>query len=242
MRTIYRPSGRAREYAEFALNLYKGCEMGCSYCYAPSATFTTKKEFHKKFIPRHGILYDLGKDAHKFKGKEVLISFASDPYQPLESITKITREAIKILQRNDISVNILTKGALLATRDFDLLRPGIDKFGVTLTFACANQSREYEPHASTPTQRIAALAKAKELGIYTWVSLEPVIDPECSLHLIHLTYKFVDHYKVGKWNYDARAKHINWQNFLSHVTAVLKGYKKDFYIKKELQKYRGIDQ
>lgn len=241
MRTIYRTSGRAQEYAELALNLYKGCEVGCSYCYAPSATFTTKKEFHEKYMPRHGILQYLEKDACKFKGKEVLFSFTSDPYQPLESIVKVTREAIKILQKNDIAVNILTKGALLATRDFDLLRPGIDKFGTTLTLTCANQSREYEPHASTPTQRIAALAKAKSLGLYTWVSLEPVIKPECSLRLIHLTYRFVDHYKVGKWNYDTRAKHINWQNFLLHVTTVLKGYKKDFYIKNELQKYGGME-
>ena len=31
---IYEPSGRAREYGELAVNIYTGCNHGCSYCYA----------------------------------------------------------------------------------------------------------------------------------------------------------------------------------------------------------------
>ncbi len=32
---IYVPKGRAREYSPLALNLYRGCEHRCSYCYCP---------------------------------------------------------------------------------------------------------------------------------------------------------------------------------------------------------------
>ena len=33
---IYQPRGRAREYADYAANLYRGCDGRCGYCYAPS--------------------------------------------------------------------------------------------------------------------------------------------------------------------------------------------------------------
>lgn len=35
IQTIYEPSGKAREYSPLALNLYKGCDHGCNYCYVP---------------------------------------------------------------------------------------------------------------------------------------------------------------------------------------------------------------
>ena len=34
MKVIYEPKGRAKEYAELAVNLYNGCSHGCEYCYA----------------------------------------------------------------------------------------------------------------------------------------------------------------------------------------------------------------
>lgn len=35
---IYETSGRAREYAQLAMNHYRGCDHGCKYCYAPMVT------------------------------------------------------------------------------------------------------------------------------------------------------------------------------------------------------------
>ncbi|HDY89425.1 MAG TPA: radical SAM protein, partial [bacterium] len=228
MQTIYTPKGRALEYSPLALNLHRGCSHACTYCYAPAATFTKPDDFYNNVIPRKGILKALKKTAPQFKGKEVLLCFTSDPYQPIEKELRITREAIKILQDNDIAVNILTKGALLAERDFDLLRPGIDKFGVTLTFTCANQSREYEPFANAPIYRMEVLREAHQRGLYTWVSLEPVIKPECSIRIIHATHTYVDEYKIGKWNHKKEANKINWRQFLSQASSVLNKYGKKY--------------
>lgn len=237
MNTIYQPRGKAREYSDYALNLYTGCGHKCFYCYAPQATFTDREKFYNEVKPRNGILTALRKNAPAMKGVEVLLSFTSDPYQPLEETHMITREAIKILQANDIAVNILTKGTELAMRDFDLLRPGIDKFGTSLTYWYDHQSAMYEPNASFPYKRLFALEVAKDLGLTTWASMEPVLDPDQTIRLIHATHKFVDIYKVGKWNYDARANHIDWKKFLKDVQEVLNSYGKKFYIKDDLRKY-----
>jgi hypothetical protein len=84
---------------------------------------------------------------------------------------------------------------------------------------------------------MAALAAAYACGIPTWVSLEPVIDPEQSLHLIELTHTYVDVYKVGKWNHDPRAAAIDWTAFVTRSVALLKSLGKKYYIKKDLAEY-----
>ena len=237
---IYEPQGRAREYAERALNLYTGCSHGCIYCWAPDVIKKNRETFNKEVEPRINIIAKLEEELRKTKiyPKEVLLSFTSDPYQPLELTLRITRNVISILHNYDIGVHILTKAGTRATRDFDILgqNPN-DAFASTLTFIDESQSLEWEPKAALPEDRIKAIRQAKEKGIRTWVSLEPVIDPEQSLEIIRQTKDFVDKYKVGKLNYHKREKEINWTRFAKEAIALLKKYNKDYYIKKDLLAY-----
>lgn len=45
MSLIYEPTGKAREYAGLALNIYKGCTHGCRYCYAAAASRISREEY-----------------------------------------------------------------------------------------------------------------------------------------------------------------------------------------------------
>jgi len=49
---VYRPKGKAGEYGETALNIYKGCSHGCQYCYVPAVLYQTPAEFHTDPKPR----------------------------------------------------------------------------------------------------------------------------------------------------------------------------------------------
>jgi DNA repair photolyase len=236
---IYEPRGRAGEYAPLAVNLYRGCGHGCIYCYAPEVTFIDRREFIKA-TPRQGIIEKLEKDAPQaaldgHKGN-VLLCFTCDPYQPINDIHGLTRQAIEILHKNGFNVTILTKGGKRAERDFDLLRPG-DEFATTLTFLDKQKSRQWEPGAAIPEERIESLRKAHELGIKTWVSLEPVIEPAESIEIIRQTHTFVDLFKVGLLNYHPRGKEIDWRKFLQECIAILKQYGCQYYIKKDLRRY-----
>lgn len=234
---IYEPRGKALEYAPLAANLYKGCGHGCTYCWVPSATFQKREGFCGNPRPRPGVIEALEKDAERLAGdkRPVLLCFSCDPYQPINDEHQLTRKAIQVFNRHGLAVHILTKRGSMARFDFDLLSKNANNaYAVTLTHASAELSRFWEPSADLPAQRIDSLRIANSRGIQTWVSFEPVLNPQAVFDLIDETYGFVDLYKVGKWNYDARARDINWPKFREDVAAKLKNLGKPYLIKKDL--------
>ncbi|MHC4617224.1 MAG: SPL family radical SAM protein [Planctomycetota bacterium] len=237
MPLIYRPKGRAQEYAWLALSHYTGCGHGCSYCYVPAVT--KNPDFHRSQAPRPGVIEQLKREAPKYAGTDerVLVSFTTDPYQPLDDDLRLTRQVLEILRRNDIPFQVLTKGGLRAARDLDLYGP-CDAFAVTLTLLDSGKSLHFEPNAAAPSERITALQAAKERGIETWVSLEPVIDPQVSLHIIELTHEIVDHFKIGKMNHASEdLPYQVWRNFGTRAARLCQRLQKSFYIKQDLAKY-----
>jgi len=201
VQTIYEPKGKAREYCERAVNLYRGCGHRCTYCYAPSVLHMTREDF-AEVRPRPGILEALAKEAPKHEGREVLLCFTCDPCGPGTDDTTV--EAIRILQKAGCQVNLLTKAGERSLPAIGVLRPGVDKYGATLTLTNRDDSYAWEPGAPLFGERVAAIMEAKVRGVETWASLEPVIDPEQSLTLIRLTSGVVDTLKIGKWNYSTR--------------------------------------
>src|SRR3972149_4909981 len=237
MAIIYAPKGKAREYCELALNLYKGCNHGCAYCYAPVAMRTTAIDF-RKVKPRKDIIARLEKDVATgvYKGKEVFLCFSCDPYPVKDNWD--TRKAIKILHEAGAKVRLLTKSGQRSEADFDLLsaHPELSFYGATLTFTNCSDSLKWEPEAALPSERFAALKKAHDLGIPTWASLEPVIDPVQTLDIIRITYEYVDAYKVGRLNYHKDAAKINWKEFGLAARTLLESFGKQYLIKKDLLK------
>lgn len=236
MRIIYEPRGRAREYAPLSCNLYSGCEHGCEYCYAPAVARKTREEFRSNVAPRKNILELLKQDCIECAPvadsmPHVLLCFMCDPYTPAEENHEVTREAIRMMKSAGLTVEVLTKNGPLARRDFDLLTPK-DAHAATLTFLSEKDSLAWEPNTALPDDRILALEEAKSMGLRTWVSLEPVIDPEQTLEIIRRTYKFVDKFKVGKINHIGIS--VDWAKFGFEVKALLEKLGCDYYLKKDL--------
>ena len=46
MKPIYEPKGKAKEYGDYALNIYTGCPHRCYYCFAPSVLRRDREKFH----------------------------------------------------------------------------------------------------------------------------------------------------------------------------------------------------
>jgi len=246
---IYQPGGRALEYADLAVNLFRGCNHSCVYCYAPSVLRMKKADFHAQVKVRDGILTKLERDAETLKARgekrKILLCFTCDPYPDDHDACEVTREAISILKFYGLNIQILTKGGKAAIPEWGHYTPD-DAFATTLTlWDDDTRWSDWEPRAASPTNRLEAIKHFSDAGIPTWVSLEPVIDPAVSLEIIRITHPWVDLFKVGKLNYTGRlppefrqqVQGIDWAKFASDAVELLESLDKDYLIKDDLKVY-----
>jgi len=244
MRTIYEPTGRALDYSLLGLNLFVGCPGSCYYCYVPKIVRVDPELFHAKAYARQGVLEDLAKQASKFAGdrRRVLLCFTSDPYVPIEADERVTRKAIEILRKHKIPFQILTKNAKLARRDFDLYRSHGDAFAVTMTSVNSHDGETWEPGTDAPYERMHALHDAYHRGIFTWISLEPVVDPELSLEVIKHTHDYCNHYKIGTLNHvECRTTPRQWRHFAKRAVDLCTAYRRTYYLKSDLRRFVDFD-
>jgi DNA repair photolyase len=241
MNVVYEPGGRAREYSELACNLYRGCTHGCRYCYAPACMRTTREKWHAMAEPRPNIIALFEKDAGKLRGdaRRILFCFSSDPYQPLERTERLTRQALEIVAKYRLNSQILTKGCFdLISEDMGVMKKANTQLGITLCFSDDATRKDWEPNASTVSDRLSILKEAHKAGIFTWVSLEPVVDPLQALDVIRKTHKYVNFWKVGKLNHmKAVEQTIDWAKFLYDAEDLLTKLGANYYIKNDLRSF-----
>lgn len=241
---IYASGRQAGEYSPLTVNPYDGCGHRCVYCYVPSARHITREQFDAGAKDRENYPALLRKDAAHYQRARIteqcLISFTSDPYHPFD--TSLTRECLMILRDYGLAWCTLSKGGTRALRDLDLFRPDRDAYAATLTTLDDALSLKFEQDAPLPDDRIAALRAFREAGIFTWVSLEPVLSPEHSLTVITATHEYVDLYKCGRANrMGSLTRNTDWQEYTRRLIELLNRLGKPHYVKHDLQKYLPPD-
>lgn len=230
MKPIYKPSGKAKEYGEYALNIYTGCSHSCTYCFAPKVLRRDKEVFHSNIQPRTDIIKATARqlEVERITGKTIHLCFTCDAY-PTGFENAPTRAIIKLLKNSGNHIQILTKGK--GNRDFDLLNEN-DWYGIT--YSCDdNIAKTEEPNAILPSERLKYLQEAKERGIKTWVSFEPVLDADAVLECIRKHHRLFDKIKIGKLNY--QPSEIDWKEFGCKVETLCKELGVDYYIKESLK-------
>lgn len=229
MNPIYKPKGRAGEYGDYAINIYNSCNHGCTYCYARDMAARFGKPWTGQVKPREGIVEAVERQIARTgtMGQLIHLCFTCDPY-PADVDTSVTREVIKAIKQSGNHVQILTKGGTRATRDFDLL-DGNDWFGVTITGAI-----EGEPNAASLSERMLNVMEAKDAGVNTWVSCEPVLNPLSIYVMIAGNWAdYVDLFKIGKLNH--RPSDIDWGKFGRECERLCIEYGRNYYIKDDLR-------
>lgn len=224
MKPIYEPKGKAKEYGDYAINIYTGCPHRCYYCFAPSVLRRDREEFHSHVEPRPGIVQAVKDQIERehITGKLIHLCFTCDPY-PTGYDSTPTREIIKILKESGNHVQILTKGD--GSCDFDLLDSD-DWYGITL---------DGSEDAEKDMFRLMGLADAITEGIKTWISFEPVLNGPAVLRLIKTSADVgVDKIKIGKLNYFP--SDIDWKEFGNGAEKLCQEIGVNYYIKDSLRK------
>jgi DNA repair photolyase len=168
----------------FSLNPYRGCEHGCSYCYARPTHeylgFSAGLDFETRIVVKGDAPALLRKElsSAKWQPQVLGLSGVTDPYQPVERRLGLTRRCLEVLAEFRNPVAVVTKNRLV-TRDADLLGElaghGAAAAFLSITTLDGDLARVLEPRASQPSGRLAALSELRGAGVPVGVLVAPVI-------------------------------------------------------------------
>ena len=178
-----------------SINPYRGCEHGCIYCFArPTHAYhdlSPGLDFETRLFAKPDaatlLRAELGKPG--YVARPIAFGTNTDPYQPIESDWRITRQCIEVLAETNHPLTITTKSDRV-TRDIDLLGPmaakGLASVAISITSLDPLIARTIEPRAPHPEKRLAAVATLTAAGIPTYVSISPVIPAITDHEIEHL--------------------------------------------------------
>jgi DNA repair photolyase len=167
-----------------SLNAYRGCEHGCSYCYARNTHeylgFSAGLDFESKIMVKENAPELLRRElsSRKWKPQVLAMSGVTDCYQPVERRLQLTRQCLAVLAEFRNPVGIITKNYLV-TRDVDLLGELASHHAAMVHLSInsldSELARKLEPRAASPRLRLAAVEALSKAGIPVGVLVAPVI-------------------------------------------------------------------
>jgi DNA repair photolyase len=168
----------------YSVNVYRGCEHGCAYCYARPTHeylgFNAGIDFESKIMVKHTTpkLLRAAFEKPSWRPEVVVMSGNTDCYQPAERRFGITRKMLEVFLEYRNPVGIITKNALIL-RDLDILSEMAKLKIVSIFFSITSLDRELarklEPRTPTPERRLQAMRLLSEAGLRTGVMIGPVI-------------------------------------------------------------------
>ncbi len=167
-----------------SLNPYRGCELGCAYCFARPTHeylgFSAGLDFESRILVKEKApeLLRRALAAPRWRPQVVSLGAVTDAYQPVEARLGLTRRCLEVFREFRNPVVIVTKSGLVA-RDADLLcelaRFDAAAVYVSITTLDERLRRALEPRAASPTRRLATVEALAKAGVPVGVMVAPVI-------------------------------------------------------------------
>ena len=239
------------EYAKYACNFYKGCSNGCTYCYLKKGVlahalggcvptlkscFKNEEDALKKFL--EDLFENGGMVNSDIMKHDIFFTFTSDPCLP--ETRNLNFAAIYQALQLNVPVRILTKctewidttlGKALLTHTN---AKGLLSIGFTLT-----GRDDMEPNASPNAERVKAMRRIHRMGIWTWASIEPVIDLNASAWYIMETLNFCNEYRIGLMSGEKNYTKQEVSDFVNGMEAVIMESNATVYWKESVRKFIG---
>ncbi len=155
---------------DFTLNPYRGCQYGCSYCYAAafSPNKKMKEDWGKWAIVKENAAELVEEELKRWRSKNpekfptIYMSSVTDPYQPIESKTLLTRRILKVMLEFRPILVIQTRSPMII-RDVEILER-FQRLRINMSIPTGSEKvrKDFEPQSPSIQARINALKKIRD--------------------------------------------------------------------------------
>lgn len=163
------------------LNIYRGCQHGCRYCYAmDSHKYLDSPDFFQDIHVKTNVVEELEKElrAESWQREVINIGGVTDSYQPAEAKYKLMPEILKLLVKYRTPAIISTKSNLIL-RDFNLIEElsRITYINVATTITTMDEAirAKIEPDGASSLERFEVLKAFGKTNASTGLHLMPII-------------------------------------------------------------------
>lgn len=249
---------------DYTVNPYSGCSFNCLFCYIRGSKYGEHME-EKLAVKTNAV--DLLEKALRNRAKKnqygiIVLSSATDPYLQIEKEYGLTKQLLEVILKYQFPVHMITRSDLII-RDFKLLKE-IEKAAIlpkelegnlsqksfiTFSFSTLDDdvARIFEPGATPPSARLAALKAALSENFLSGVSLMPLL-PFISDTGENLEFMFEKFSEIGAryvfpatltlfGTEKADSKTLVMKAVRKHYPALEGKYKKFFDTSHEMPKY-----
>lgn len=168
----------------WSINPYTGCFHQCVFCYARSTHAYREldgvNEWGARLSAKINAPAILRRELARpgWRGDQVAIGTATDPYQSIEGAYRITRGIIEELARARNPAHLITRSPLIV-RDIDVLcdlaRRATLHVAISIPTLDEDLARKIEPTVAPPRKRIETIRRLASAGIRVGVAVAPVL-------------------------------------------------------------------
>ena len=175
----------------FRMDMYRGCDFGCRYCFANMNAFheigTGLSTWREANIEKVRKTFETALTTDK-SSMSVIVELLrnrvpihcggmSDPFQKREWELGLTKELIKISKEYNYPILFSTKTSSLPREYYDLLDPKIHAFQVSILGWTENYVRKWERATSSAEERADFVRLLRQdFGLWCSVRIQPIIN------------------------------------------------------------------
>lgn len=163
------------------LNIYRGCEHGCKYCYAIySHDYIGSDNYFENIYVKTNIIEQLQKQLSNLNWKREIVNIGgvTDSYQPAEEQYKLMPEILRLLIKYKTPAIISTKSDLIL-RDYDLVdelsRITYINVAATITTVDEELRKLIEPGGVESSRRFKMLREFRKTNASVGLHVMPII-------------------------------------------------------------------
>lgn len=180
----------------FRIDMYRGCDFGCKYCFANMEAFhetgtglSTWREAQLQDVRRQ---FELALETDR-ESKSTIVELLrhrvplhcggmSDPFQSREWEQKLTYGLIEISNQYNYPISFSTKTDHLPDEYFEILNPKIHAFQSSILGWSDSYVHMWEHNTPSALQRGQFVADLRDKGFWCSIRIQPIINvQECGL-------------------------------------------------------------